>query len=73
MSVDITIEQQIAAVRRELSMRRHLYPGWINGGRLTQEKSDMEIAAMEAVLATLLELKAERDAETSPGLFDGPE
>jgi hypothetical protein len=49
----ITIEQQIAAVVRELRLRRQMYPLWIQGGRLTQQKADYEIAAMEAVLETV--------------------
>jgi hypothetical protein len=49
----VTIEEQVACVERELRMRRSAYPRWIGAGRLTQAKADAEIAAMEAVLATL--------------------
>jgi hypothetical protein len=49
----ITIEQQVAAVVRELRLRRQLYPLWVTAGRLTQAKAEHEIAAMEAVLETV--------------------
>lgn len=49
----VTIEDQVACVERELRMRRSAYPRWILAGRMTQAKANMEIATMEAVLATL--------------------
>lgn len=49
----ITIEEQIQCVRREIRMRDQVYPRWVAAGKLKQEKSDHEIAAMKAVLATL--------------------
>jgi len=48
-----TIEEQIAAARREASMRRRVYPRWIEAGRMTQSKADHEIACMEAIVASL--------------------
>lgn len=48
-----TISEQIAAVEREIKMRRRVYPRWIDSGKLTQQKADHEIACMEAVLETL--------------------
>jgi hypothetical protein len=45
----ITHEQQIACVRRELAMRKNVYPAWIKNGRMKQEKADHEIAALQAV------------------------
>lgn len=49
----ITIDEQIACVRREISMRERVYPRWVESGRLTQQKADAETNAMRAVLATL--------------------
>ena len=49
----ITIEDQIKAVEREIGMRRRVYPNWVASKRMSQEKADKEIAAMEAVLETL--------------------
>ena len=52
----IKISEQIACVRREIAMRRRVYPRWIESGKMTQAKADREIAVMEAVLATLEKL-----------------
>jgi len=49
----ITIEDQIKAVEREIGMRRRVYPNWVASKRMSQEKADKEITAMEAVLETL--------------------
>ena len=49
----MTMDEQIAAVRREISMRQRVYPRWVEGGRMTQAKADQETRAMQAVLATL--------------------
>ena len=51
----IGLPDQIKAVEREIVMRRRVYPRWVSGGRMSQAKADAEIAAMEAVLATLKE------------------
>ena len=59
---NVPIERQIACVRREISMRRRVYPGWVTSRRMTQEEADRQIEAMEAALATLEQVKAERDA-----------
>lgn len=53
----ITIDQQIACVKREIGMRRRVYASWVANGRMKQAAADHEIAAMEAVLATLEQVK----------------
>lgn len=53
----VTLTDQIASVRREITMRRNVYPRWVESGRLKQETADREIACMEAVLKTLEGLK----------------
>lgn len=53
----VTIEEQIKAVEREIGMRRRVYPNWVASKRMSQEKADKEIAAMEAVLETLKEVQ----------------
>ncbi|MBE7420666.1 MAG: hypothetical protein HS128_23465 [Ideonella sp.] len=60
----ISIEQQIAAVQREIRMREHVYPRRISDGKMTQKLADRELAAMRAVLATLETLP-----KTQPGLI----
>lgn len=53
MDNPIALEQQIAAVEREIGFRKRCYPRWVDGHKMTRAKADHEIAAMEAVLATL--------------------
>lgn len=53
----MTLADQITEVRRELDMRRALYPGWIRSGRLAQSTADQRMLAMEAVLETLKRLE----------------
>ena len=48
-----TLAEQIACIERELGMRRIVYPRRIADKKMSQAKADKEIAAMEAVLATL--------------------
>lgn len=49
----VTLDRQIACVRREIAMRHRVYPHWVESKKMTQVKADEEIAAMEAVLETL--------------------
>lgn len=49
----VPIADQIAAVERELEMRRRVYPRWVANGKMKQGTADEEIRRMEAVLATL--------------------
>lgn len=51
----IDLETQLECVKREIAMRKRVYPRWIEQGRMTQKKADDEIAAMEAVLETVTE------------------
>lgn len=48
-----TLTEQIAAVAREIAMRRRTYPRWVDQGRMRAERAQREIECMEAVLATL--------------------
>jgi hypothetical protein len=48
-----TITEQIASAKRELALRRNVYPGWVAKERMKQETADHEIACMEAIVATL--------------------
>ena len=63
----MTVEEQIDAARRELRMRRRVYPRLVTDGRMTQKKADHEIAAMEAIVATLESLQPSRT--TQPALI----
>lgn len=69
MEESIPLERQVACIRREVSMRKHVYPRWVSSGKMTQVQADREITVMEAAQATLEQLLAERKAVTTPELF----
>jgi GH15 family glucan-1,4-alpha-glucosidase len=56
--MSVSLATQIESAKRELAMRRSAYPKWVQNGRLTQGKADHEIAAMQAIIATLEALQA---------------
>ena len=49
----ITIDDEIAEVRREIQLRERVYPNWVHTGRLKQERADRQLEAMRAVMARL--------------------
>ena len=61
----ISLDEQIAAVERELKMRRSVYPRWVLTKKLSQDNADKEMARMEAVLGTLKAV-AENGAHSIP-------
>ena len=48
---NFTASDKLAAVRREIGMRRRVYPRWVINGKMTQAKADEETAVMEAIAA----------------------
>ena len=50
----IALADPIACVRREIALRRAVYPRWVEIGRITQAKAAHEVACMEAVLEQLI-------------------
>lgn len=42
---------KLACIRREIGMRKRVYPRWVAGGKMTQAKADAEISLMEAIAA----------------------
>ena len=54
---EVTLEDQISAVAREISFRERLYPRWVVQKKLTQKAAELEIARMRAVLSTLVNLR----------------
>lgn len=48
-----TITEQLDAALRELAMRKRVYPGWIQAGRMTREKADHETDCMASIVTTL--------------------
>ena len=49
----IPLGGQLAAARRELALRQRAYPRWVEIGRLTEAKAQLEIASMASIVATL--------------------
>jgi len=47
------LREQITEVKRELSMRRRVYPAWVANGRISQAEADLHMERMTAVLVTL--------------------
>lgn len=52
-----TFDEQISCVARELALRKACYPKWVSNGRMKKEEADRELARMEAVMASLKELR----------------
>ena len=54
-----SLEEQIKEVEREIEMRRKVYPGWVQSRKLGGHRAQQQMAAMEAVLATLKGIAAQ--------------
>ena len=54
---EVTLQDQIDCVTREIGFREKLYPRWVRDHKLTQKVADLEIARMRAVRETLVNLK----------------
>jgi hypothetical protein len=52
-----TDAQLLACARRELALRRNVYPRWIQAGRLSPEKATFEIECMEQICTVLEKYK----------------
>lgn len=53
LPVQVSLDRQRACVRREIGKRNHVYPRLVGAGKLKQYDADKELAAMNAVAATL--------------------
>ena len=43
--------RKLKCIDRELGMRRRVYPGFVNRGKMSQQAADEEIAVLEAIKA----------------------
>lgn len=59
-----TTDEQIKCVKREIAMREGCYAHWVANGRMKQEKADLELGLMKAVLETLERVKLLEDPES---------
>lgn len=71
MTTTITIEQQIASVKREIAFRARCYPKWVEQGKMKAEVAQHERRAMQAVLATLERLVQPLRRDNEVAAFDG--
>jgi hypothetical protein len=49
----VPLDKQVACAKRELALRKRVYPTWVTAKRMNQFKAEEEIAAMAAIVATL--------------------
>jgi ribulose kinase len=54
-------DEMIDCVKRELSMRKRLYPRWVAEERISQQKAEHEIACMATILDHLLQASGRRE------------
>lgn len=53
----MTINEQIAAIRRELEYRRKLYSRWVEIKKISEKDAAYQIEVMEQILCTLITVK----------------
>lgn len=56
----VTLRQQIAELKRELSTRQRVYPSWIQRGQISALDADYRTRALAAAVTTLEHLAEER-------------
>ena len=66
MTNEITLDQMIQCVDREIGMRERSYPRWVEQKKLLQATADQELARMRAVRDLLLDLSSVKDAGVMP-------
>ena len=52
----IILAEQVAEARRELALRKRLYPKWVKRGDMIEGQAEYYVKAMEAIVATLTRL-----------------
>jgi hypothetical protein len=50
---DCTLAMQISCVKREIALRKNVYPKWVASGRMKLDMAEREIDCMTAVLRSL--------------------
>ena len=54
---DITIDDELSCVEREIKMRESVYPRWVAAKKMSQETADRELRTMRPVHASMLEYR----------------
>ena len=57
---EVSLSDQVACAKRELALRRRVYPQWVGAKRMNQFKAESEILAMQAIVRTLEDLQGKR-------------
>lgn len=47
--IEFTQADKLNAIKREIAMRRSVYPRWVNSGKMKQSDADYQIAIMEQI------------------------
>lgn len=53
----VSIEEQIAELEREIRLREHVYPRWVEQKKMLQPQADKAMERMRAALATLRQVR----------------
>lgn len=53
-----TVADKLACAQRELSMRKRVYPRWVEQGYMSQTKASYEIRMMEEIVKDYTELES---------------
>ena len=64
----MTLQSQIACVKREIALRKIVYPKRVAAKAMTQTKADEELVSMQDVLATLENVRDDR-RDTLPAIL----
>jgi hypothetical protein len=67
----VALADQIKCARRELAMRKGVYPKWVTAGRMKPEAADRELAAMEAIVTSLEEEQLAAQPSATHVFLDG--
>jgi hypothetical protein len=52
-SQPVTLADMLGCAKRELAMRENVYPRWVAAGKMTQQKADLELRYMRAIVSYL--------------------
>lgn len=63
------LHEMLATAKRELTLRRSVYPGYITRGRLTTRQAEKEIANMQAIIDLLNEQLEGKGEGTQASMF----
>lgn len=65
-----SLDQQIAEIKREIAIRKNVYPKWVAADKMRQAESDLAIASLTAALHTVMAVKRLRATMVEHYLID---